>query len=187
MPRTIDSTLMADMASPNFSPVILAMLAFRSETVYYWNGRGSLSWSGMTFAGIGTLGAIGSIGGGPAEVAEPGTWVEASGLDATLLGEAITDVQIGAPVKIWIGSWVNGALHGTPYLLWQGGMGQPVVTPDPEKFSIMLALQTRMAQLSRATCRRYTAADQRLFYSDDSGFNWVEILNDIALIWGAAN
>jgi hypothetical protein len=188
MPRAnLDTTLAADMASPNFCPVILASLAFRSQTANYWNGRGSLVWNSMTFEGIGTLGKIGSIGTGSAEVTESGTTVEASGLDSTLLGETLTDIQIGAPVSLWLGSWVNGAIHGTPYLLWQGGMGQPMVTPDPQQFSIVLALQTRMAQLSRATCRRYTAADQRLFYPDDSSMNWVEIDNDIALIWGAAS
>lgn len=187
MPRDIDSTLLADMGSESWQPVILASFAFRSKIEYYWTGRGTISWSGMNFTGIGTLGKLGTVGGGPAEVAEPGTTVEASGLDADLLGETLTDVQVGGSVSIWLGSWQNGALHGTPYLLWQGGMGQPAIVPDPKKFSIMIELQTRLAQLNRATCRRYTAADQRRYYPDDSGFNFVEIQNDIALIWGAAS
>src|ERR1700728_4519175 len=109
MPRAnLDTTLAADMASPNWSPVILASLAFRSQTVKYWNGRGSLTWNSMTFDGIGTLGRIGSIGGGSGDVAETATSVEASGLDANLLGETITDIQIGAPCSLWIGSWLNG-------------------------------------------------------------------------------
>jgi hypothetical protein len=188
MPRAnLDTTLAADMASPSFSPVALAKLAFRSKTVYYWNGRGSLTWNGMTFEGIGTLGKLGAVGSGSADVVESGTSLEASGLDTNLLGESLTDVQMGAPATIWLGSWLNGVLHGTPYQLWQGGMGQPIVSADPQHFSIVLTLQTRMAQLSRATARRYTAADQRLYYPDDSGLAWVEILNDIALIWGQAN
>ncbi len=32
--------------------------------------------------------------------------------------------------------------------------------------------------------RRYTTSDQMYYYPDDSGFNWVETLNDIALLWG---
>jgi hypothetical protein len=187
MPRALDTTLAADMASPNFQPVVLASLAFRSQTVYYWNGRGNLVWNSMTFEGIGTLGRIGAIGAGSSDLAEMPTTLAASGLDANLLGETMTDIQMGAPVSIWLGSWLNGGLHGTPYLLFQGGMGQPAITADPQKFDIALTLQTKMAQLSRATCRRYTADDQRLFYPDDSGFNWVEILNDIALLWGQKN
>jgi hypothetical protein len=187
MPRDLDTTLAADLAGPNFQPVLLASLAFRSQTVHYWSGRGSLVWNGMTFEGIGTVGRMGAIGAGTAEVGETGTTLEASGLDANLLGETMTDIQMGAPVSLRLGSWQNGALHGTPYLLWQGGMGQPVITPDPQKFSIVLALQTRMAQLSRPTLRRYTAADQRLYYPTDTGFNWVEILDDIAVLWGQKN
>jgi hypothetical protein len=185
MPRDLDTTLAADLALPNFQPVLLASLAFRSQTEYYWTGRGALVWNGMTFQGIGTLGRIGPIGAGTADVVEDNTWVEASGLDATLLGESMTDIQIGGAVSIWFGSWLNGALHGTPYLLWKGGMGAPAVTPDPKEFTIRIALQTKMAQLARPTARRYTAADQRLYYADDSGFNWAPVLNDEALRWGS--
>jgi hypothetical protein len=41
-----------------------------------------------------------------------------------------------------------------------------------------------MANLQRATNRRYTAADQRSYFPLDSGLNWVEVLSDIALLWG---
>lgn len=186
MPRALDATLAAAMAAPNYQPVILAQFGFRSQTIGAWNGPCALTWNGMTFLGIGTLGKISPIGSGSAEVMESGAYVELSGVDETMLGEALTDCQPSGPVSIWLGAWQNGALLGTPYLLWTGTMGQPQPMPDPEKFTIRLELQTKMAQLSRPTCRRYTAADQRLYYPDDCGFNWVEILNDIALIWGQA-
>jgi hypothetical protein len=186
MPRDLDATLAADMAGPSFAPVVLAQFGFRSQTIGAWSGPGPLTWNGMTFLGIGTLGKIGPIGSGTAEVMENAAYVEMSGIDETMLGEALTDCQPNGRVKIWMGSWQNGALHGTPYLLWQGTMGQPQAVPDPGKFTLRLGLQTKMAQLSRPTCRRYTAADQRLYYPDDSAFNCVEILNDIALIWGQA-
>jgi hypothetical protein len=185
MPRAnLDTTLATDMAAPNYQPVILASFAFRSKTEYVWSGIGDLVWSGNTFKGIGSLGTMGPIGGGAAGVEEPGTSVTLSGIDADLLGETMADVNPFGAVSIWIGSWLNGGLHGTPYLLWQGGMGAPLIVPDVQKFRIVLALQTKMAQLSRPTCRRYTAADQRLAYPDDTGFNWVEIQNDIAERWG---
>lgn len=184
MPRSIDSTLAAAMAAPNYQPVILGSFAFRSQTEYAWSGVGTLVWNGLPFAGVGSLGRLGAIGNGSAQVVEAGTSAELSGLDSIWLGESLGDVQMGAPVSIWIGAWQNGALLGTPYLLWSGGMGAPHASPDPHKFTITLALQTKLAQLGRPTCRRYTAADQRLYYPDDSGFNWVEVLNDAAFRWG---
>jgi hypothetical protein len=41
-----------------------------------------------------------------------------------------------------------------------------------------------MSQLGRASFRRYTAADQALQFGSDSGFDWIEQLQDIALKTG---
>ena len=49
--------------------------------------------------------------------------------------------------------------------------------------TIALKLENRLVNLQRANMRRYTAADQNLYYPGDTAFNWVEILNDQALKW----
>jgi hypothetical protein len=192
MARQLDSTLATDIATGRWSPVLLAWFNFRSNTIGAWSGPGSLTWNGLTFLGVGALGKF-SMSGGDGDVGAAGATVALSGVDALSLGEAMTDIQIEAASTVWLGSYVNGALHGTPYPLFVGGMGKPDIVPgiptreDPDainKFTIALRLETRMKQLARATCRRYTAADQRLYYPDDRGFNWVEIQNDIALVWG---
>ncbi|MFZ0662534.1 MAG: hypothetical protein WAM66_07580 [Acidobacteriaceae bacterium] len=101
------------------------------------------------------------------------------------INEALSDVQLGAPAKLWFGLMAGGALVGTPYLIFSGLVDQPTVDMDAETTTISLALENRLSDLSRPGARRYTAADQRLKYPDDTAFNWVEILNDIALRWGS--
>ena len=54
-----------------------------------------------------------------------------------------------------------------------------------ETLEIALKLESRLSNLQRASMRRYTAADQSLYYPTDSGFSWVEQLNDQALRWSA--
>jgi hypothetical protein len=103
---------------------------------------------------------------------------------ASLIYEALNDIRIGGPVKIWFGLMSGGALIGTPYLVFRGMVDKPTVKTSPETSKITLQLENRMVNLQRANQRRYTAADQQIDYPDDSGFNWVEILNDIALRWG---
>ncbi len=98
--------------------------------------------------------------------------------------ETLTDIQQGAPASLWFGLMSGGALIGTPYLIFSGIVDQPSVEIDTQTMTFTLALENKMSNLVRATCRRYTAADQRIYYPDDIGFNWVEILNDIALRWG---
>lgn len=105
--------------------------------------------------------------------------------NGTPLYDVLTDVQLGAPAKIWFGLMANGSLIGSPYLIFSGLVDQPSLEVDAQTLTISLALESRMSDLARPSGRRYTAADQRLRYPDDTGFNWVETLNDIALRWGS--
>jgi len=97
---------------------------------------------------------------------------------------AMQDVEIGAPATIWFGLIQNGQLIGT-YQIFKGLVDQPSISIDTETVSITLALENRLTDLQRGNGRRYTSADQNLYYPDDTGFTWVEILNDQALRWGS--
>jgi hypothetical protein len=103
----------------------------------------------------------------------------------TLLNEALNDIWLGAPAKIWFGLLRNGALLGVPYLIFAGTVDKPSVHIGLDTLSVTLALENRLVNLQRANQRRYTAADQKLYYPTDMAFNWVESLNDIALRWGS--
>jgi hypothetical protein len=102
-----------------------------------------------------------------------------------LLAECMGDIKPGAPAKLWFGGLSNGAIIGTPYLLFSGTMDQPSVSVGVDTISITLALESRMMNLSRPTNQRYSSAGQRLTYPTDLGFSWVEQLNDLALSWGS--
>ena len=104
---------------------------------------------------------------------------------STMVQEALNDFQAGAPAQIYFGLMSNGALIGTPYLIFSGQIDQPTIDMSTQTASITLALESKLTNLMRPTARRYTAADQHLAYPDDIGFNWVETLNDIALRWGS--
>ena len=165
-------------------PVRLVMLTFRSETKYIWSGPGDLVWDAQTFIGVGSLGSIGVINEGT-EVNADGTTVTLSGIDPVLLAECMTDIQPGAAASIWLG-FVTPArvLIGTPYLQLSGCVDVPTVVPDTDTISITLSLESRLLDLGRASCRRYTSADQRIYFPTDTAFGWVEQLNDLALRWG---
>jgi hypothetical protein len=166
-------------------PARLVQLTFKSQTVYVWTGPGNLVWDGHTFLGVGTLGSIGTINEG-VEVTADGTTVTLSGIDPVLLGECLTDIQPGATANIWFALVTpQCTVIGTPYLQFSGCVDVPTVTPGTDTISISLTLESRMLDLARPTCRRYTSADQRLYYPNDSAFGWVEQLNDQALIWGS--
>lgn len=102
----------------------------------------------------------------------------------SLLYEALQDIRAGAPAKIWFGLMSSGSFLGTPYLIFSGTVDKATLKASAQTMSITVALENRLVNLQRPSARRYTAADQHLYFPTDSAFNWVEILNDMALVWG---
>jgi hypothetical protein len=185
MPRNIDPTLLAALSSSYCEPVHLMQIKFRTQTAYAWTGVGDLVWNGNTFKGVGSLGMLGDIKEGT-EVRADGTSVLLSGIDPIYLAECLTDVWVGAPAYRWLGAVQPGTrtLIGTPYMLFSGQVDKPTHYTGPDKSTISLALETRLINHTRASNRRLTTVDQRANgYPDDTGFVWVERLNDTALDW----
>ncbi|MDE2099249.1 MAG: hypothetical protein KGL39_18490 [Patescibacteria group bacterium] len=181
MPRNVlFSSHLADAA---VRPILLAILTFKSATVYVWSGVGSLTYGGHTYLGVGSLGRISRVQEGT-DVHAYGMSVELSGIDSTLLAESMADIQLGALAQLYFGLLdASGNIYGSPYCFFSGAIDKPTITPGLKTITISLALETKMSNLARPTRRRYTAADQQLYYPGDTAFNWVEILNDQALKW----
>ena len=184
MGRELDSTYAAGLAAGTVMPVRLMQITFKSQVSYVWSGPGPLVWNGNTFLGVGSLGTISAI----SEVITTnagGVTVTLSGVDPVLFNECMTDIQLGATARIWRGLWAAtaNALLGVPYQVFRGQVDQPAFEVGG-KMMISLALESRIVNLQRASCRRYTSADQRVNFPTDSAFTWVEQLNDLALIEG---
>jgi hypothetical protein len=183
MPRNLTSPMMTALSGGLIMPVVLVALTFKLKTEYVFSGVGSLVFQGQTFQGVGSLGKVGAVNEG-IEVKADGTSVTLSGIDKDLLGECLTDVQLGAPAKIWFGLMANGALIDSPQLVFSGVVDKPAFQFSGETISITLSLATKLADMNIASNKRYTTADQHVLYPDDTAFGWVESLNDLALIWG---
>jgi len=169
--------------SNDVSPCVLVDLTLATGVQHIWSGIGSLVYSGNTYLGVGSLGQIGDVTEG-SDVKADGTTITLSGIDPVLLNDCLLEIQLGAPVTVWFAVFQSGAVLGAAYPLFVGTVDQPVVPISPDTIAITLKLETRMTNLQRASNRRYTASDQNYNYPSDSGFNWVETLSDIALIWG---
>lgn len=184
MSRALDTSLKAALSNGLVFPALFVVLTFRSSTKYIWTGVGNIVIGSHTYTGVGSLGKMGSIQ-EAVEVKADGTSLTLSGIDPVLLGESLTDILPGAPATIYLGLLTsNTTVIGSLYQLFAGTVDQPKVTVGAETISITLALENMMVNLSRPSMRRYTSADQRLYYPTDSAFGWVEMLNDLALVWG---
>lgn len=186
MPRSMDPLLLAAISGGEVQLAHLVQVTFRSKTSYAWTGVGDLVWNGNTFLGVGSLGSFGDYKEG-IDLRADGSSLLLSGIDPEWLGEALNDIWLGAPAFRWVAAIQPGTrtLIGEPYLLFSGQVDKPSVDSGPNKITISIPLETRLINGARANNRRYTTNDQHSNgYPDDTGFNWVEPLNCIALNWG---
>lgn len=185
MPRNLDPATLAELSAGNVNPAFLVSLQFTSGVQYVWSGIGQIAYGGNIYQGVGSLGEISAISEG-SEISAKGIALTLSGIDRTLLADCNADIQIGAPASVLFGLLTSGLQFiGSPYTIFGGTVDQSKISVGGDKLSISLALENKLIDLQRASNRRYTAADQRLRYPTDIGFNWVEPLNDIALRWGS--
>ena len=182
--RNLDPSLQAGLTAPVIEPVLLVQLTFRSQTCYVCSAGFNVGFNGQTFLGLGTFGGISAVQEGT-ELRADGISLTLSGIDPTIVTECETDIAPLAPARCWLGLMTQGQLVGVPYLFFSGVVDAPTITTTPTEATITLRLESRMALLNRPTQRRYTSADQHANgYPDDTGFAFVEKLNDIALRFG---
>jgi hypothetical protein len=185
MPRDISSGMLAPLLTNYIRPCLLAVITFASQTVYVWTGVGDLVYNGNTYLGVGGLGSIGKIT-EATDVQAYGLTLTLSGIDPNLLNESLIDIKQGAPAILYFALLDStGAIYGTPYPMFSGNVDKSSVHLGVDSASISLQLENRLADLQRASNRRYTSADQQRYYPGDTIFSSVESLNDIALIWNA--
>jgi hypothetical protein len=183
--RNLDPSMAAALSAGLIRPVFLADLAFRSATRFVWSGVGNIVFNGNTYEGIGSLGSIGSINEGT-EVKADTMSISLSGIDPVLLGESLTDIQQGAPAIIYFGLLSDtGAFIGSPFQSFAGKVDVPSESIGGDTITISLTLENSFVDGQRASNLRYTSADQRLNFPDDTAFGWVESLNDTVNRWGS--
>jgi hypothetical protein len=183
MPRNLPTPMIVAITSNDATLCILVDLTLMTGVQYVWSGVGTVVWNGHAYQGVGALGSIGDITESTDGKAD-GTSVGLSGVDPAILNDCLNEIKLGAPTTIWFGVLSEGALLCDPYPLFKGTVDKPNVPINPDDIKITLALENRMSNLQRASNRRYTTADQRYYYPNDSFFNFVETLSDVAVVWG---
>ena len=184
MPRDLDSAYPPALESAQIVACLFAAITFSTGTQYMWSGLGNYAWNGQAWKGLGDLCGVTPYQEGT-EVTAQGIIVSLSGIDNTLLGDCLYDIQLGLPATVWLGLVDSNTMQliGQPVVYFGGVVDAPKFSIGPEKSMISLALETNFLRLQQGQRLRLTASDQRRLYPDDTGLNWVPALNDMALVW----
>ena len=185
MPRQLDSATISEIGSNQVSLCYLLQITFTTGTVYLTSAPVNLSWNGQTWLGLGSLSSVGPIAEG-SDIQAYGCTVTLSGIDPVLIADSLNDIQIGAAATLYVGFLTPAmALVTAPTIIFAGQVDEPTISYGAETVTISLNLESPLIRLQRGSFRRLTAADQRINYPGDSGFDWVPSLNFMALRWGS--
>jgi hypothetical protein len=186
VPRDLDTATATEITSNAIRLALLLEITFKSQTCYVSTLPFNLNWNGVTWVGVGSLGQIGGIT-EATDVQAYGTSVSLSGIDANLLNECMTDIQLAAPAILYMAFFdAGGNILGMPTVAFAGQVDKPQVSAGPTTITISLNLESEMINLQRGQMRRLTNADQHIDYPDDTAFTWVPLLNFMALKWGTS-
>ena len=174
----------AALEAPLLRPAYLVSMQFASSTVNAWTGKGTLTWNGTSFAGVGQMGEVALIEEG-STVQARGTTLTLTGIDVTLLGDALTYLRQGLPVTIWFALFdATPAIIGNPVIAFRGRMDQPTITVSGQTATIAINCESRLMDLNVPAQRRYTNEDQWRDFPGDRGFEFVNSVQEVTIYWG---
>jgi hypothetical protein len=182
--RDMTDQAAAECLSSQVALAFFAELHFVDSIEYVWTGVGTIDWNGQTWLGMGALASVSPII-EDSQLTSQGISLSLSGIDSTLLSEALTQIRQGMPVRIWLAFFYSdGTIVPEPIMCFAGRMDQPTIDESGETSTITIAVENRMADLQRRLVRRFTDQDQRMDWPRDNGFAFVAQLMDWNSSWG---
>lgn len=182
MSRGLSASNIAEVDSNSYQEVVLVNLDFDTP-VFAHSGIGTITYDSDDYLGVGDFGAVDSA----LESEQLGTapiQLTLSGVDATLLSEALDSGNYGDVVTVYVGyRQDDGTLVDDPWVVARGKYDYATVSRGADN-SITIVAQNDLAVLNEKSGRKFTNEDQLAEYSSDTGFEHVTDAATIQLQWG---
>jgi hypothetical protein len=186
MSRTISTEVVDALGSDNVPILMFVEMDFPDGFLRCCNAGYTVDWDGHEWLGAGYVGSMDPI----SETSE----LQANGLSFTLSGVPPENIALalgqhyqGRACKVWL-----APLDATSYvplvdpmLVFSGRMDTMDIQVG-ETATIKVSAESRLADWDRPRVRRYNHADQTAIYPDDMGFEFVEKVAEMELLWGRA-
>lgn len=173
----------ADFSADSLHPFLAIKAEFDSGSVLIWGGYGDLDIDGETYTGGGSLLSISGIE-ETSEIAARGATVVLSGLDSAIIAIALQENYQNRQCAITVGSLDDNNVVNGFYTLFRGRIDTMGIEESGEMASVTVAIENRLIDLDRPRTRRFTNEDQQALYPGDTGFSYVNDLQDKTIDWG---
>ncbi len=181
----IDTHAAQRLAAEHQQIVFAIKLEFDTETIRLHTGAGELTIDSEVYEGAGTLLSISDIE-DTAELASSGVTFALSGMNADVLGYALTENYQNRLATMKMGFLSGGTDHVVGAMtIYVGRMTQINIADDPIGGStISLQTENRLIDLRRPSNLRFTKESQNYLHPDDTSLDEIGKLQDVNVQWG---
>tara|TARA_B100000945_G_scaffold321149_1_gene334124 strand:+ start:3606 stop:4283 length:678 start_codon:yes stop_codon:yes gene_type:complete len=146
---------------------------------------GDVIFGGNTYQGVGTLLSMSAFE-DTAEMKSSGLTISLSGLDPSILSHSLTNDYHNRPITVFTGFLDGGGEHaGAVMTSFKGRMTSMQISESAEGANtITVNCENRLVDLKRPSNLRYAKESQKLIDSTDTGFNRMEKLATVEILWG---
>ena len=182
MSRSITATNLDEINASHLHEVVLVKMQFDTP-VYAHSGIGTITYDSNDYLGVGDFGSVSNAT--ETEQLRPASLtLQLSGVDSTLLTEALDSGNYGDVVTLYVGyRQDDGTLVDDPWLLWRGTYDFSTITRGNSNI-VNVIVQHDLAVLDEVDSSRFTDEDQQSRFTGDTGFEYVTDMNNLKLQWG---
>src|SRR5574343_1424825 len=170
--RSISADMVTEVTTAQLSPILLAELDL-STPIHLWTGYGTLTYNGVGYLGLGTLGTISPVQ-ETTDLAARGITMQLSGVPTALVYEALTEDYQGRACSIMFGALSPTAgLISSPVTVFSGRMDVMQISDDGQSSLITMTAENRLVDFKRVREVRYTDEEQKTLFPGDKGLEFV--------------
>ena len=183
MTRAADTALAAAALAPVVRPYLLVALEYLPDTLRVTSLPFNVTYLGDVYLGVGRLGAISEIAEGT-EIRSYGLSLRMSGIPLDYRDQVIESDGQGRAGRVWLGLLDDQHRPiGVPLKVFQGRMDVTDIEIG-QNIGVTISLESRLVDWERPRVRRFTDQDQKRAYPGDRGFEYVQAVSDMELVWG---
>lgn len=183
MARDLTSGFIDEIDASQLHAEIFVKMFFDSGTAFAWTGIGDKVWNGDTYAGVGDLASFGRME-ESSIVKASGTVMILSGVKSSWISIALQEDYQGRRAEIYFAVMdASNEVIADPYQLFAGKMDVMEIEDNGQEATISVSVENDLIDLFKARLRNYTPEDQKIYFPNDRGLDFIPFIQDAEVIW----
>jgi len=186
MARSIGSNFSTQISSNSVRPFYAVKLNY-STPLRLWTGQGELTIDSEIYTGSPNLMAVSNVN-ETGETKASGINLTFSGIPTSLISSSLTETQQGITTEVYFGVLETSsnaqAIVDNPYQIFAGLVDVVSIAESGDTSTIQYNIENKLIALERPLDFRYTDQDQKFFFPNDKGLEFVDDLQDKEIVWG---